>query len=277
MNAFRGQLLASGASLHCSGMFDNWMGQSSSPAPQQTQPQQTPPQGGNPPNNQTNPNPNPENNSGTNDDLIATIWSEAKDPPTNSNDPPPNNPQQPQNPPQRTDEQMRAEISQHLNSVGLGDLTLSAADVEKLASGENSHQEFANIVNTRMQQVYLQAIQSSQKFINNTLETRLAKLKEEAVAETKAFFNGNDLRSHLRKEIPYADDPAIGPMAETVFRQFLVKGADKAKATELTKQYFERVRSAMDPNYVPPNPNTRTTFRGNPRQAMNFIDVLKGN
>ena len=42
-------------------------------------------------------------------------------------------------------------------------------------------------------------------------------------------------------------------------------------------QLVKTVRSAMDPNYVPPNPNTRTTFRGNPRQAMNFLDVLKGN
>lgn len=256
-------------------MFSNWMGQSDNKPAQQTPPNvETPPPSQT--NLQTNPPNETQNNQRTNDDLIATIWSEAKDPPQNGNDPPPNNQQQPQNPPQRTDEQMRSEISQHLNSVGLGDLTLSATDVEKL-QGENSHQEFANLVNTRMQQVYLQAIQSSQKFINSVLDSRLKTIKEEAVNEAKAFFNGNDLRSHLRKEIPYADDPAIGPMAETVFRQFLVKGADKAKATELTKQYFERVRSAMDPNYVPPNPNTRTTFRGNPRQAMNFIDVLKGN
>lgn len=284
MNAFRGKLLATGATLHCSNdlmdRFANWA--SGTPKPpqqqQQTPPQNSPQNSGNPHNSQTNPQANPENNGGTNDDLIATIWDEQQQQPPAGGNPPPNGQQPPQNnqPPQRTDEQVRAEISQHLTSVGLGDFTLSAADVEKL-QGENSHQEFANLVNSRMQQVYLQSVQSAQKLLTTVLEQRIPKAIEEAVNQSKAFFNGNDLRSQLRKEIPYADDPAIGPMAETVFRQFLVKGASREKAIEHTKQYFERVRSAMDPNYVPPNPNQRTTFRGNPRQAVNFLDVLKGN
>lgn len=266
--------------MNIGNMFSNWAGQSDNKPAPAAQPAQPQPAG-----NPANPNPNlpanPENNGGTNADLIATIWDEqqggnpgAEGNPAN----PAGQPSPPANqPPQRTDEQMRGEVMQHLQSIGLGDFALSAADVEKLQSGENTHQEFANIVNNRMQQVYLQAVQSSQRLINTLLDQRIPKAIEDAVNQSKAYFNGNDLRSHLRKEIPFADDPAIGPMAETVFRQFLVKGADKAKATELTKAYFERVRSAMDPNYIPPNPNQRTTFRGHPRQAMSFVDVLKGN
>lgn len=286
MNAFRGRLLASGASLLCSNSFmdrfANWAGQSDGAPQQQPQQQNLPPQGqptgGNPPNNQTNQQTNPQNNGGTNEDLISTIWDETKDAPPGQGNPPngQQQQQQQQTPPQRTDEQVRGEINQHLQSVGLGDFALTAADVEKL-QGENSHQEFANLINNRLQQSYLQAVQTSQKLINAILEKRIPEAIEQAVNQSKAFVNGNDLRSHLRKEIPFADDPAIGPMAETVFRQFLVKGASKEKATEQTKLYFERVRAAMDPNYVPPNPNTRTTFRGHPRQAMNFVDVLKGN
>lgn len=256
-------------------MFANWMGQSDKPAqPQQPQqPQQ--PNGGNPPNSQTNSQNDPQNNGGTNDALIATIWDEQK--PQGGNDPQPPNNQPPNNQPQqRTDEQMRSDISTHLNSVGLGDLALTAADMEKL-NGENSHQEFANLINTRMQQVYLQAIQSAQKLFTNMLDQRIPKAIEDAVTQSKAFVNGNELRTELFKDMPWADDPAIKPMAETVFRQFLVKGASREKARELTKQYFDRVRQAMDPDYVPPSANTRTTFRGNPRTAINFVDMLKGN
>lgn len=258
-------------------LWDNWMGQTSQkPAAPATQ---TPPaNGGNPSGTQTNPGNDPQNNSGTNQDLIATIWDEQKDKDKTPADPaqtPPSN--QPGNQPGApSDEQLRAQISTHLGSVGLGELQLTQADVEKL-TGENSHQELVNLVNTRIQQSYLQAINTAQKAFTKLLDERLPKAIEDAVGQSKAFFNGNELRSSLIKEMPWADDPAIQPMAETVFRQFLVKGATREKALQLTKDYFQRVRQAMDPDFVPPSANTRTTFRGNPRTAINFVDVLKGN
>lgn len=264
--------------------FGNWMGQSDNrppqPLPQQTQPNNPPQNGGNPPISPTNTDPNTNNNTSTNTDPFATLWDqEANEPPSNGNgqgDPPPQNTNQP---PQRTDEQIRAEIATHLGSVGLGDMQLSAQDVERF-SGENNHQEFANHINTRIQQAYLQAVQSSQRLINAEMERRLPAMVEEAVNKSKSFFEGDRLRSILKADQSLGSlmsDPATGPIVETVMRQHLVKGHNKDKALELTRQYFQRVRQAMDPEYVPPNTNTRTTFRGNPGKAMNFVDVLKGN
>lgn len=270
--------------------FGNWMGQNDnrSSAPPQNIPPPTPPNaqnGGNPPVGDPNTDPNNQNNTGPQTDLIDSMWDEETRGDDNGGNPPPNNGNNPPanangngNPPApavRTDEQLRADISTHLGSVGLGNLEISAADLERL-QGENSHQEFANLVNTRIQQAYLQAIQSSQRLFNSMLDQRLPKAVEEAVGKSKSFFQGDQLRTFLKANIPLASDPALGPIAETVFRQFMVKGADKEKALELTKAYFDRVRSAMDPNYIPTNTNTRTTFRGNPRTAKSFVDVLKG-
>jgi hypothetical protein len=280
MNAFRGRLLASGASVLCSmpDPFQNWAGQNDNPT--QHQQQQIAQNNGNGQDTNTNTDPNNNNNGGTNQDLIATIWDEKKDDASSggkSGEQPNNQQQQPQNQPvQKTDEQLRAEVSTFLGSVGLGELTLSAADVEKLSSGENTHQEFANIINNRIQQGFLQAVQSSQRLMAAELDKRLPEMVEQAFNKSKGFFEGNNLRSILHKELPFTTDPSIGPVAETVMRQFLVKGATKEKAIEHTREYFDRVRKAMDPNYVPVNRNSRTTFRGDPRVAVSFVDVLKG-
>lgn len=276
MNAFRGRLLASGAGVLCSmGMFDNWAGQNDNPTPQQQQ--QIPQNNGNGAGSDPNIDPNTKDNSGTNQDLIATIWDEKKEDPASPGGVPKKDDVQPQNQTvQKTDEQLRAEVSTFLGSVGLGELTLSAADVEKLSSGENTHQEFANIINNRIQQGFLQAVQSSQRLMAAELDKRLPEMVEQAFNKSKGFFEGNNLRSILHKELPFTTDPSIGPVAETVMRQFLVKGATKEKAIEHTREYFDRVRKAMDPNYVPVNRNSRTTFRGDPRVAVSFVDVLKG-
>lgn len=279
MNAFRGRLMASGFTPVASmGMFDNWMGSGNTEAPKQTQPQNN----GNGSQQQTNQNPNVdpnlENNDGTNQDLIATIWDEAKGeekPGSKAGDPPV---QQQQQPVQKTDEQLRGEVSSHLSAVGLGDIQLSAQDVEKF-SGEQGHQEFANFINTRMQQVYLQAIQSSQRLFQSMLDAQIPKAVDSAFDKSKSFFEGNNLRSVLRSDQELGalmNDPATGPIVETVMRQFLVKGSNKDKALEQTKQYFQRVRKAMDPDYIPVNRNSRSSFRGDPRTAVNFLDVLKG-
>jgi hypothetical protein len=271
-------------------MFDGWMNSADKVQPRQQannqQPQNPPQNGGNPPNSGTNPNPNLENNPGTNQDLIATIWDETK-----GADQPGGNPgnqqsqnQQPQNQAngQRTSEQINQEISQHLNSVGLGELAITAEQMQQF-QGENGTVELAKFVNTRIQQSYMQAIQSSQKLFTNQLEKILPEMVEQAVGKSKQFFTGENLRASMRTDEflkPFMDDPAIAPVVETVMRQFIVKGSDRNKAMEQTKQYFKRIRQVMDPEgYIEPNPNTRTTFRGNPRTLGNtsFIDILKGN
>lgn len=261
-------------------MFDNWMGGDKKPAQPAANGTGNQPNGGvTDPNQETNL----ENNTGTNNDLITQLWDEEKAKPGSEGNPlgnqPPNNPNPPAGPAAKTDEQLRSEISTHLGSVGLGDIALSAADVEKL-QGENSHQEFANLINTRIQQAYLQSMQSAQRLMRATLDTELPRMVEEAVNKSKSFFEGDRLRSVLKTDDflkPLMDDPATAPVVETVMRQFIVKGANKDKATQLTRDYFQRVRKAMDPDYTPPSTNTRTTFRGNPRTAINFLDVLKGN
>lgn len=293
MNAFRGRLLGTGGTLLCSNMigdaFAGWMGSADKiqPKPQQNGPQNNVQNGGNPPNGGTNHNPNPEDNSGTNPDLIATIWDEGnrgagevdqtggRQPQNNQQ-----NQQNPQQPAQRTSEQINQEISQHLNSVGLGEFLLRPEDMAKLQEGD--HQAFANLVNTRIQQSYMQAIQSSQKLFTSQLEKILPEMVEQAVGKSKAFFTGENLRSSMRTDEflkPLMEDPGIAPVAETVMRQFIVKGADRQKALQLTADYFKRIRKAMDPDHIEPNPNSRTTFRGNPRTVggMSFIDILKGN
>lgn len=264
------------------GMFDNWMPGRSEPKPAA---QSAPPTNG----NGTNPNPNPqnenENNPRTNTDLIATIWDEQKNKPgegdlTGSS--PSAIPGTPGTgtgtpPAQKTDDQMRQEISAHLNQVGLGEFSITPEMSQKIQEGDFTSLTAA--VNTRIQQSYMQAIQSSQKLFTSMLEQQLPKAVEEAVGKSKSFFEGDRLRSVMHKELPFTADPSIGPVAETVFRQFLTKGSSKDKALQLTKEYFDRVRQAMDPEYVPSNTGTKTTFRGNPRQGgeMGWLDVLKGN
>lgn len=260
------------------GMWDNWM----NPGSPGEKPPVAQPNGAVKPQNgaedDTNLDPNQENNSGTNDALIAQLWDEDKTKAPGADTTVGGEPAKPVAPGQKTDEQLRSEIATHLGSVGLGDIALSAADVEKL-SGENSHQEFANLINTRIQQAYLQSMQSAQRLMRATLDAELPKMVEEAVNKSKSFFEGDRLRSVLKGDDflkPLMDDPSSSPVVETVMRQFIVKGANKDKAIQLTRDYFQRLRKAMDPEYVPPSANTRTTFRGNPRTAINFLDVLKG-
>ena len=208
--------------------------------------QQPPPQSGT--NTQTNVDPN--------DALIDDIWKETKAKP-NPNEPAPT--QQQQTAPTQTDP--AKDVDTYLNSIGLGELKLSETELESFKTGDGVQAVIDNI-NKRIRDSHVKALSGASTLI----EKKVKDAVELAVNSSKSFYQGEQLRGLLQDKLPWTKDPVIAPMAETVLRQLLTKGATYEQGIEGTKKYFERVQLAMDPSYVAPNKNTQGSYGNNARK-----------
>ena len=252
--------------------FANWAGQS--PQPKQNEPGNN----GTPPTNtQTNSGTNTQNNLPTNDALIDDIWKASKTQSQSGNDPAQqNDPSNPQ-PAAKTTADLQKTVKDYLQTLDLGDLTISEADIERLKSGEG-FQDLASNLNGRIQNSFLNAVGE----VNKLLNKKLPQMVEEAVNKSRQVYEGGELRKRLNEQMPFTRDAAVGPVAESVLRRFLEKpDTSEAQAMDLTKRFFQRVGGMVSEHFPngDVNTNTREGFRGAPRvssETKNWLDVLKG-
>ena len=219
---------------------------------------------------------NKRNNIDPNINLIQDTWKDHVDPNKKVDDVAEKPAIQPGSPPDP-----KAELKKHLDDVGLGDLTLTDAEIEAFKSGENVA-DILGKINQRIQTSYLKSMSN----FSTVMEKKIEAAVEKAVQQSASMFEGERLRDILYEELPFTRDTAIAPIAETVLRQYLSKNMSKKDAIEATKKYFKHMQKSMDPDYVEPNPNTRTNFRGNPPPGdakglpagdnQSWLAVLKG-
>jgi hypothetical protein len=264
--------------LCSNGIFGgNWMGGGSKPKQPVQQQQQQNNQQQNQNNQQQQNNvqndPNKQNNSGTNNDILDDIWKETKaaDDPNKQQQ---NQQQQQQQQQQQTDPQKQ--VTDYLASVGLGEFTLTDAQIEQLKTGEG-FPELMGQVNQRIQQSHLKAMSN----VSTLVDAKVKAAVESAFDKSKSFFQSHQLRETLQEAMPtIAKDPNFGPVAETVLQQLLSKGLSVPKAIEGTKEYFKRMAERVQGENV--NPNTRQPFRSGPSAQEGsgnegWLDVLRVN
>lgn len=203
------------------------------------------------PNTKTAGNPNTPNNTpndgAPNDDLIQTIWDNAKKPDDGNpgggpNPPPANN----GNPPPDA----RAQVQAYLDGAGLGEFKLTDQEVEAFKTGENIN-DVLNRVNQRIQRAHMESL----KGFNSILDERLPQMVTEAVTKANQAYVGDKAREALFDKLPWAKNPTWKPVAESIMKRFMDKGADTDKAVALTEEYFQKF--AQDMTGLGPNLNTR--------------------
>lgn len=219
---------------------------------------------------------NTNNNIDPNEGLINDIWKETQDDkgqgPNNNG----SNAQQQQQ--QTTQSDPKKDMADYLDGLGLGEFTLSDADKAAIQSGEGLDALVSNI-NQRIQRAHTSALSNASKLI----DARVSAAVDKAVEKSKSFYQGEQLRGVLHEKLPFTKDDVIGPIAETVMRRLMEKGADVTQAIAGTEKFFNRVQTKMDPTYVPPNANTRQGFRqsavpkaGPSGENESWLSVLSG-
>lgn len=232
-------------------------------------------QGGN---NDNNNNNNKSDNIDPNDKMVDDIWNEMKKDDTKNGGVDPTKQQNGPNNQQQQQQDPKAELKSYLDGVGLGDFTLTDAQKEQIKSGEGLDAIFADI-NGRIQLSHTKALSGASALIDKKVKDAVA----QAVGESRSYVKGEQLRSELHASLPYTKDPIIGPVAETVYKRILEKGATVPDAIKAVDKFFERVAKTRDPDYVEPNSNTRNSFRGGSSQMKEgpagenegWLDVLR--
>lgn len=224
--------------------------------------------------NNNNQNDNNNNNEDPNARMIDDIWKDIetkKDDNSGNNGNNQNNQNnQNQNDPNNQSDPQK-DVDAYLAKVGLGDFKLTEAELEAFKTGDGVQGVLDNL-NKRIRDSHISAITSANKLMDKKIEAAV----DAAVGKSKSFYQGEQLRSLLQERLPWTKDTAIAPMAETVLRQLLTKGASYEQGIKGVEQYFQRVQKAMDPGYEPPNSNTRQPFRGQKQEQGNqdWIKIL---
>lgn len=262
-----------------SNLFQNWAGSKSKPADQKIEPtmgDKTGNKGGDTTSgdgNGTKKTADGTTDGGADDAIIAKLWQAAEDPnkkdDLNADGTPKQQPLA--GDPPDPDKQ----VSDFLTKQGLGKFEMSEQDMEGFKSGDPAIiQATMDKLNSRIQNGFIKALSNTNTLITKQVE----KAVKDAVGESKKLIIDDKARTALFTAMPWAKDPAIAPVAETVMRKFMEKpGATIEQAAKLTVQYYRHVAKQMDPEWEP-NTNTGGNFRRTPSHPgdMDFLSMLKG-
>lgn len=210
-------------------------------------------------------------NDGSADDALVTkLWDAAVDPAKKDDGNGGQQQQQQQQAPVDPDKQ----VADHLDKLGLGTFKMSEQDLEGFKSGDPAViQASMDQLNARIQNGYLKAVSAANQLITKQVEKAVA----DAVGQSQKLIINDKARTALFEALPWAKDPAIAPVAETVMRKFMEKpGATIEQAAKLTAQYYRHVQKQMDPDWEP-NLNTQGNFRRTPNRPddTDWLNVLK--
>lgn len=221
--------------------------------------------------NATATNKGAPQNDGINDEDVDAIWKDVKKETTT---PAPTNVQ----PTTVVAAKEPAEqVKDYMKSVGLEPVALTGADIELLKSGDPDGvaRIFGNI-NQQIQKAHIESVKAAQTLVTNMMP----KMVEEAVAKSKGFVEGKELRGLLQAKFEWAKDSALGPVAETLMQRFLDKGASRDEALQGVDKWAQKFVRAYDPTFTPNtdgggNFKQRTPSRPG-GEDLDWMSALKG-
>lgn len=265
-------IMKNGTALCSMGMFDNWAGGGGTKTPASD------PANGKTPGDNTDAakkpapakangsgaatDPNSKNDDGTDGDLVAKIWEAQKpsDDKTKKDD---------TNNDNKTTVDANKQVTDYLAGIGLDPIVLSEQEVESFKDGTGI-QSFLDRVNTKIQTAHTKAVSAAHALVTKAVDTAVAK----AVETSDAKAAGTRYRDHIKANISAAKSPLFSPIVESVFKQFIDKGANIDQATNATKTYLEKLAQEIDPQV---NTNNGGRFR-TPQRAENtdWLAMLQG-
>jgi hypothetical protein len=281
----KGRLLATTSKFASMGMFDSWMGQKSSgPSGDNTGGEMANPGGGSggqqpqkkPATAQTGDkgtgNTNDDANDGSADDkLVQEIWNEHVDG-TKSGDQKPAVDPAGNSPTSDPDK----EVENYLKTNGLEPIVLTDADKEALKTGD--FQSVMDRINQKILNGHMRAVSTANQLIKGQVE----KAVKDAVGQSTTVLRDTKAREALQTALPWTRNTEYAPLAESVLKRFLGKtNNDIGKSVILTKIFFEKQASAMDPE-AGSNRNLGGSNRQGGRSPQNsgdtnWLSMLKGN
>ncbi len=233
-------------------------------------------------NNQNNNNNNSNNNNNngngsdaTNDEaFLDKLWSDVQDDDKNKNNN--NNNNNNNNSPAPVVKTPEEQIKAYLDSVGLKPIEFGDTDIEAVKNGTFDWKQFTDKVNNNVTQAHLQSLSSSKKMIDNAVKEAV----EKAVGDSKSYFAGEQFRQVMHEKLEFTQDPAIGPVAETIAQRLMGRGATRDQAIQGVQKWFDHVFAKANPDFEL-NGNTRDTYRGNMRNNsksgnVDWLDMLRG-
>lgn len=233
--------------------FRGWMGQDDRPPAVVIQ---TDNSGGN---NPSNPKPSDKNNTdpnSSNDDaLLDNIWSDVqKETPPVDNTNPAGNPPAPAAPAQVDP---NVQVANYLKEKGLEQITLTEAQKEGLKTGDPTvMQDLLSQLNGKIVKAHVEAMRGSQTMIQTAVKDAVA----EAMKNTTGYVEGKEMREAMQAALPFTKNPNIGPVAETIMKRMMDRGANQEQALKGVDKWFRTTMMEIDPSFAP-NKNTGDGFR----------------
>lgn len=133
--------------------------------------------------------------------------------------------------------QKQVTFDEIVNSKNFGQLTKDLFD--KVNDGDVT--EFNNSLQGALRSVYKTAIEDS----NKLLEARMTSLEEKIFSKINDSKAADGIISDLKKAVPYANDPAVEPVARQVLSGYLRQGMSKSEAIGATNSYFDRLAQSV--------------------------------
>lgn len=124
-----------------------------------------------------------------------------------------------------------------VNSKNFGQLSKDLFD--KVNDGDVT--DFNNSLQSALRSVYKTAIEDS----NKLMEARMSSLEEKIFNKISDSKAADGIISDLKKAVPYANDPAVEPVARQVLSGYLRQGMSKSEAIGATNSYFDRLAQSV--------------------------------
>lgn len=133
--------------------------------------------------------------------------------------------------------QKQVTFDEIVNSKNFGQLSKDLFD--KINEGDVT--EFNNSLQGALRSVYKTAIEDS----NKLMEARMTSLEEKIFNKINDSKAADGIVSDLKKAVPYANDPAVEPVARQVLSGYLRQGMSKSEAIGATNSYFDRLAQSV--------------------------------
>lgn len=218
-------------------------------------------------NNNNNNNQDDNNNDGIDENTIDNIWEDVKR--ENSQKPGDNQNNTNNNVvPDKVDP--AKQMNDYLLSVGLDPIVLTDKDKEDMSAG--NYDTFMGNVNKKIQQAHIKAVASASTLMDKKMEAAVEKAVEKATGIVKGQVNLRELNDAL----PWTKDKAINPVAQTVMKRFLDRGASTADAIKGVEHFFKHTSKLVGGDEKV-NRNRNSNFGSGPSDdgAESWLDVLR--
>lgn len=133
--------------------------------------------------------------------------------------------------------QKQVTFDEIVNSKNFGQISKDLFD--KVNDGDVT--EFNNSLQSALRSVYKTAIEDS----NKLMEARMTSLEEKIFNKISDNKAADSIISDLKKAVPYANDPAVEPVARQVLSGYLRQGMSKSEAIGATNSYFDRLAQSV--------------------------------